>query len=156
MSAASTDQVAFVNGRTRLYGIVGDPIVQVRSPEMVTWELQRRGLDAVLVPSSDPHLSEYLPERWQGRQWLSGFTGSMGTLVVTRDDAAVFADSRLFHWNREAFDRDAAQRTQLASLGWTVVIVTKAMLTKDVWLTELRRCLERHAPQRPLFLLATR
>ena len=50
MSAASTDQVAFVNGRTRLYGIVGDPIVQVRSPEMVTWALQRRGLDAVLVP----------------------------------------------------------------------------------------------------------
>jgi Xaa-Pro aminopeptidase len=48
----------------------------------------------VLVPSSDPHLSEYLPERWQGRQWLSGFTGSMATLVVTPDDAALFADSR--------------------------------------------------------------
>jgi Xaa-Pro aminopeptidase len=48
----------------------------------------------VIVPSSDPHLSEYLPERWQGRQWLSGFTGSMGTLVVTLDHAAVFADSR--------------------------------------------------------------
>lgn len=56
--------------------------------------LARRGLAAVLVPSSDPHLSEYLPERWQGRQWLSGFTGSMGTLVVARDRAAVFADSR--------------------------------------------------------------
>lgn len=56
--------------------------------------LARHGLAAVLVPSSDPHLSEYLPERWQGRQWLSGFTGSMGTLVVTRDGAAVFADSR--------------------------------------------------------------
>ncbi len=56
--------------------------------------LQDLGLDAVLVPSSDPHLSEYLPERWQGRQWLSGFTGSMGTLVVTRDEAALFADSR--------------------------------------------------------------
>lgn len=50
MAAASTDEVGFVNGRTRLYGIVGDPIAQVRSPEMVTWELQRRGLDAVLVP----------------------------------------------------------------------------------------------------------
>ena len=37
--------------------------------------LKRHGLAAVLVPSSDPHLSEYLPERWQGRQWLSGFTG---------------------------------------------------------------------------------
>lgn len=56
--------------------------------------LARQGLAAVLVPSSDPHLSEYLPERWQGRQWLSGFTGSMGTLVVARDRAALFADSR--------------------------------------------------------------
>jgi len=56
--------------------------------------LKRHGLAAVLVPSSDPHLSEYLPERWQGRQWLSGFTGSMGTLVVTLDTAVVFADSR--------------------------------------------------------------
>lgn len=56
--------------------------------------LARHGLAALLVPSSDPHLSEYLPEHWQGRQWLSGFTGSMGTLVVARDKAAVFADSR--------------------------------------------------------------
>ena len=62
--------------------------------ERVRDALQRHGLAAVVVPSSDPHLSEYLPERWQGRQWLSGFTGSMGTLVVTQDTAAVFADSR--------------------------------------------------------------
>ncbi len=57
-------------------------------------ELERLGLHALLVPSADPHLSEYLPERWQARQWLSGFTGSMGTLVVTLERAAVFADSR--------------------------------------------------------------
>jgi Xaa-Pro aminopeptidase len=56
--------------------------------------LARHGASALLVPSSDPHLSEYLPERWQGRQWLSGFTGSMGTLVVTLTEAALFADSR--------------------------------------------------------------
>lgn len=62
--------------------------------EQVQEALKRRQLAALLVPSSDPHLSEYLPERWQGRQWLSGFTGSMGTLVVTQDRAAVFADSR--------------------------------------------------------------
>ncbi|NDY90567.1 aminopeptidase P family protein [Ideonella livida] len=53
---------------------------------------------AVLVPSSDPHLSEYLPGHWQGREWFSGFTGSMGTLVVTRDQAALFADSR--YWEQ--------------------------------------------------------
>jgi len=62
--------------------------------ERVRDELRRQQLAAVLVPSSDPHLSEYLPERWQGRQWASGFTGSMGTLVVTLDTAALFADSR--------------------------------------------------------------
>ena len=62
--------------------------------ERVRDALKQHQLTAVLVPSSDPHLSEYLPERWQGRQWLSGFTGSMGTLVVTLDDAALFADSR--------------------------------------------------------------
>jgi Xaa-Pro aminopeptidase len=56
--------------------------------------MAREGLAAFVVPSSDPHLSEYLPERWQGRQWLSGFTGSVGTLVVTADFAGVWADSR--------------------------------------------------------------
>ncbi len=62
--------------------------------ESVRDVLRRDGIDALLVPSSDPHLSEYLPERWQGRVWLSGFTGSMGTLVVTTEHAALFADSR--------------------------------------------------------------
>lgn len=57
-------------------------------------QMAHDGVDALLVPSSDPHLSEYLPARWQGREWLSGFTGSMGTLVVARDRAALFADSR--------------------------------------------------------------
>ncbi|RKP43957.1 aminopeptidase P family protein [Trinickia fusca] len=57
-------------------------------------EMARLGLAAYVVPSSDPHLSEYLPERWQGRQWLSGFTGSVGTLVVTADFAGVWVDSR--------------------------------------------------------------
>jgi Xaa-Pro aminopeptidase len=60
--------------------------------------MHQRGIAAVLVPSSDPHLSEYLPGHWQGRQHFSGFTGSMGTLVVTTAKAAVFADSR--YWTQ--------------------------------------------------------
>ncbi|WP_334032302.1 aminopeptidase P family protein [Burkholderia orbicola] len=54
----------------------------------------RENLAAYLVPSADPHLSEYLPERWQARRWLSGFTGSVGTLVVTADFAGLWVDSR--------------------------------------------------------------
>ncbi|MFN5047485.1 aminopeptidase P family protein [Roseateles sp.] len=66
--------------------------------ERVRDALRAQGAHAALVPSADPHLSEYLPERWQGRQWLSGFTGSAGTLVVTLERAAVFADSR--YWSQ--------------------------------------------------------
>jgi Xaa-Pro aminopeptidase len=62
--------------------------------ERVREALARHGAFALLMPSADPHLSEYLPGRWQGREWLSGFTGSMGTLVITLDGAALFADGR--------------------------------------------------------------
>ena len=57
-------------------------------------QLLQLQLHAVLVPSSDPHISEYLPGRWQARQWFSGFTGSMATLVVAQDQSVLFADSR--------------------------------------------------------------
>jgi Xaa-Pro aminopeptidase len=53
-------------------------------------------IDAFIVPSADPHLSEYLPGRWQGRQWLSGFTGSVGTFIATRDFAGVWTDGRYY------------------------------------------------------------
>lgn len=58
--------------------------------------MQKHEVAAVLVPSADPHLSEYLPEHWQARAWLSGFTGSAGTLIVTRDQAGLWTDSRYF------------------------------------------------------------
>ena len=60
--------------------------------------LQRDAVDALLVPSADPHLSEYLPLRWKGREWLSGFTGSVGTLIVTAEFAGVWADTR--YWSQ--------------------------------------------------------
>ena len=55
-------------------------------------------VDAVLIPSADPHLSEYLPGRWKGREHLSGFTGSVGTLIVTQDFAGVWTDAR--YWDQ--------------------------------------------------------
>lgn len=59
-------------------------------------EMKKSGVDGVFVPSSDPHMSEYLPDHWRTRAWLSGFTGSAGTLCVTVDDAALWTDGRYF------------------------------------------------------------
>ncbi len=60
--------------------------------------LRRHGLAAWVLPSADPHLSEYLPERWQGRVWASGFDGSAGTLVITQEAATLWVDSR--YWTQ--------------------------------------------------------
>lgn len=57
-------------------------------------EMIRAGVDVYLVPSSDAHQSEYVPEAWQRRAWLSGFTGSMGDCAVAADGAWQWADSR--------------------------------------------------------------
>lgn len=56
--------------------------------------MRQAGVDACLIPSADPHLSEYLPAYWQIRLWLTGFTGSVGTVVVTQDFAGIWVDSR--------------------------------------------------------------
>jgi Xaa-Pro aminopeptidase len=89
--------------------------------------MHSHGVDAVLVPSSDPHLSEYLPARWQGRQHFSGFTGSMATLVVSTDQAALFADSR--YWTQA--------ETELQGSGIDLVkIPTGAAVHHLDWLAE--------------------
>lgn len=59
-------------------------------------EMRRERLSAFIFPSSDPHLSEYVPARWEGRKWISGFDGSAGTAVVTLHGAALWTDSRYF------------------------------------------------------------
>lgn len=58
--------------------------------------MRREHLDAFIFPSTDPHNSEYVPDRWKGREWISGFNGSAGTAVVTMDAAALWTDSRYF------------------------------------------------------------
>ncbi len=58
--------------------------------------MRTQGLAAVIVPSTDPHQSEYVAAHWQTRAWLSGFTGSAGTLVITMDKAGLWTDSRYF------------------------------------------------------------
>lgn len=58
--------------------------------------LRRERIGAFIFPSTDPHNGEYVPAHWQGREWISGFTGSAGTAVVTLRSAALWTDSRYF------------------------------------------------------------
>ncbi|MDR2475995.1 MAG: aminopeptidase P family N-terminal domain-containing protein, partial [Bacteroidales bacterium] len=58
--------------------------------------MQDAQIDACIVPISDPHLSEYQPSHWRVLEWLSGFTGSSGTVVVTAESAGLWTDSRYF------------------------------------------------------------
>ncbi|ANC82526.1 MULTISPECIES: aminopeptidase P family protein [Pseudomonas] len=83
-----------MNVQTTLEQSVPQRLVHVRQA------MAAGGIDALLVPSADPHLSEYLPGYWQGRQWLSGFQGSVGTLVVTPGFAGLWVDSR--YWEQAA------------------------------------------------------
>ncbi len=59
-------------------------------------EMLQNKIDAFIVFSADPHMSEYLPKEWQERKWISGFTGSAGFAVFTKDKAAVWTDGRYF------------------------------------------------------------
>lgn len=56
----------------------------------------RESLDAYIISGTDPHNSEYLPDAWKQREWISGFTGSFGTIVVTEHTAGLWTDSRYF------------------------------------------------------------
>jgi Xaa-Pro aminopeptidase len=58
--------------------------------------MQKKGLDAYVIFGTDPHMSEYLPARWQTRAFISGFTGSAGMVVVSHNKAALWTDSRYF------------------------------------------------------------
>ena len=58
--------------------------------------MAKAGIDAYFIPSTDPHQSEYVPECWQRRRWLSGFTGSAGDIVITTRSAGLWTDGRYF------------------------------------------------------------
>ena len=63
---------------------------------MLREKMAEAGVQAYLIPSSDPHISEYLPDHWRARAWLSGFDGSAGTLVVTETESGLWTDGRYF------------------------------------------------------------
>lgn len=94
--------------------------------ETLRQTLTAQDLTAIIVPSADPHLSEYLPEYWQARLWLSGFTGSVGTLVVTADFAGLWTDSR--YWVHAA--------DQLAGTGISLEKLAPGQPNHIDWLAE--------------------
>ena len=53
-----------------------------------------KGIDGYLIYGTDPHLSEYVPDEWCTRAWISGFTGSYGKVAITQKSAALWTDSR--------------------------------------------------------------
>ncbi|MBT9459276.1 MAG: M24 family metallopeptidase [Burkholderiaceae bacterium] len=89
-------------------------------------EMAARGMAALLIPSADPHLSEYLPARWQGRAWASGFTGSVGHLIVASERAVQLVDGRYLLQARaeladtgiEVAQTDGTRTTDEALLAW--------------------------------------
>ena len=69
--------------------------------------LSRHNIDAFIIPSSDPHQSEYVADHWKVREWISGFTGSAGTAVVTQNHAGLWTDSRYFIQAEAELDQSA-------------------------------------------------
>ncbi|MDR0961987.1 MAG: aminopeptidase P family protein [Mediterranea sp.] len=68
----------------------------IKRIERLRAQLAEEGVQAFIIPSADPHLSEYVSDHWKSREWISGFTGSAGTVVITANEAGLWTDSRYF------------------------------------------------------------
>ena len=64
--------------------------------EAIRSKMKINGIDAYIIGTADPHQSEYPPSFWAGRQWISGFDGSAGTVIIIQDLAWLWTDSRYF------------------------------------------------------------
>ena len=67
-----------------------------RTNACITNDIPPNYIKAFIIPSTDPHLSEYVAPHWMSREWISGFTGSAGTVVVLMNEAGLWTDSRYF------------------------------------------------------------
>ncbi|HSH35125.1 aminopeptidase P family N-terminal domain-containing protein, partial [Schnuerera sp.] len=76
--------------------------------------MKKKGVNAYIIPTSDPHQSEYLADYYKTRVWISGFTGSAGTVVVTEDEAILWTDGRYFI---QAENQLAGSEIQLFKMG---------------------------------------
>jgi Xaa-Pro aminopeptidase len=78
--------------------------------------MRQHGVAACLIPSADPHLSEYLPAYWKIRQWLTGFTGSVGTVTVTQGQANLWVDSRYWVQAQRELEGSGFELQRLSSV----------------------------------------
>ena len=102
--------------------------------------MQEEGLDAYIIFGTDPHMSEYLPEHWQTRSFIAGFTGSAGMVIVSRDKAALWTDSRYFLQAEEQLDGTGIDLVKMRTVGhpepaqWLKINLKKgAVAGTDAW-----------------------
>ncbi|WP_286905649.1 aminopeptidase P family protein [Clostridium sp. UBA1652] len=79
--------------------------------------MKENKIDAYIIPSFDAHQSEYVAEHWKGRQWISGFTGSAGTVVITLDDAGLWTDGRYYIQAEKQLEGSGIRLFKMADLG---------------------------------------
>ena len=77
--------------------------------------MAERSIEAWLAPTEDPHMSEYVPECWRRREWISGLTGSAGFAVIGKESAWLWADSR--YWLQAEEELDAEAGWELVKMG---------------------------------------
>lgn len=90
--------------------------------------MEKYELDAYIIPSANPHQSEYLPEEYKLRQWVTGFTGSNGLAVITKDEAKLWTDGRYFIQAEKEIAGSEFQMMKIATPGYPNYIE---------WLTEV-------------------
>ena len=91
------------------------------------FEMQKLNLDAWYISGTDPHSSEYLPDRWQTRAFISGFTGSYGMVVVTKEEAVLWTDTRYFLQATDQLKHTGISMQKLRVPG---------AISAEVWLTK--------------------
>lgn len=90
--------------------------------------MTREGIDACYVPSCDAHMGEYVGDHWKCREWITGFTGSAGMAVITRDDAGLWADGRYFIQAARQIEGSGVRLFKIAEPGFP---------TCEEWLAEV-------------------
>lgn len=105
--------------------------VDQRLSALRTW-MRDHKLDAYIVPSSDPHQSEYVADKWKSREWISGFTGSAGTAVITHDHAGIWTDGRYYLQADQELSRSEYQLHKLTDTPYAAWLTKKLQAGQTV------------------------